>query len=208
MAQVPAGVILCGGQASRFGGDKARAALAGASLLQHVARRVAPQVSELFLSAQADTPLPDELDARLVPDAVQRHRGPLAGLYSALEYLQGEATADWLLLCPCDAPFVPRDLAARLAASVTGKDCLVAAARYDGVVQPTFSLWSLETLPAVRRTVLDQGAGGLMRMLDGLQHACVDWPAAEPPPFFNVNTPADLAEAERLLDAAGASGRH
>lgn len=208
MARLPAGVILCGGQASRFGGDKARAALAGASLLQHVARRIAPQVSELFLSAQADTPLPGGIDAKLIPDAVRRHRGPLAGLYSALEYLHGEAAADWLLLCPCDAPFVPGDLAARLAASVTGKDCLVAAARYDGVVQPTFSLWSVKALPAVRRTVLDLGAGGLMRMLDALQHTCVDWPAAEPPPFFNVNTPADLADAERLLDAAGASGRH
>lgn len=201
-------MVLCGGRSSRFGNDKALALLGGVSLTAHVLERLQPQVSSLFLSAQSETQGLRDLGVELVPDAVQRHRGPLAGLYSALQHVSDLELAEWLLLSPCDAPFLPPDLAGRLYQGAVEQDRAVSAARYGGIVQPTFSLWHLSVLPALREAVLDAGRGGLMTMLDCLPHATVDWEVAPVPPFFNVNTPDDLAEAGRLLDAAGAGGRH
>jgi molybdopterin-guanine dinucleotide biosynthesis protein A len=204
----PAGVVLCGGRSSRFGNDKALALLNGVPLTVHVLKRLRPQVSCLFLGAQSETPGLQELGVELIPDAVQRHRGPLAGLYSAMLHVADQGLAEWLLLSPCDAPFLPPDLAVRLSQGAAEQDRPVSAARYGGIVQPTFSLWHHSVLPALREAVLDAGRGGLMTMLDRLPHATVDWAEAPVPPFFNVNTPQDLADAGRLLDAAGAGGRH
>ena len=204
----PAGVVLCGGRSSRFGNDKALALLRGLPLTAHVLKRLQPQVSCLFLSAQSETPGLQGLGVELVPDAVRRHRGPLAGLYSALQHVADQGLAEWLLLSPCDAPFLPPDLASRLLQGAAEQDRPVSAARYGGIVQPTFSLWHCSVLPALREAVLDAGRGGLMTMLDRLPHATEDWEVAPVPPFFNVNTPDDLAQAGRLLDAEVARGRH
>ena len=76
------------------------------------------------------------------------------------------------------------------------------AISYDGVLQPTFSLWQSRHLPFVREAVFDRGLGGLKRVLTSLPHAVVEWPLAEPPPFFNVNTQEDLASAANWLDRA------
>lgn len=202
----PAGVVLCGGRSSRFGNDKALALLNGEPLTAHVLRRLQPQVSCLFLSAQSETPGLQDLGVELIADAVQRHRGPLAGLYSALQHVSDQDLAEWLLLSPCDAPFLPPDLAGRLLQGAAEQGQPVSAARYGGIVQPTFSLWHRSVLPELREAVQDAGRGGLMTMLDRLPHATVDWPEAPVPPFFNVNTPDDLAQAGRLLDAEVARG--
>ena len=57
----------------------------------------------------------------------------------------------------------------------------------------------------VASVALGQGQGGLMTMLDRLDHVIEDWKVCEPSPFFNINTLAELEQASGLLDA-GAAG--
>lgn len=197
----PVAAVLAGGQSSRLGvPSKALARLSGKPLLEHVLARLAGQVSSVMISVQQTDPELAGYADELVVDVVQRHRGPLTGLCSALLRLDCRGRDDWLLLCPCDAPFLPLDLAGRLASAVSQTDRPVAVARYQGSLQPVFSLWSQATLPVIRAAVLDQQRGGLMSLLDEVPHVAVDWPEQAPDPFFNVNTPADLEQAERLLD--------
>ena len=198
------GAILCGGKSSRLGTDKAHAELAGKPLLSRVIERLEPQVEDLVLSIGQDHPGLTSFQYRKIPDVVPSHRGPLIGLCSALRSL-AEGTNEWLALCPCDAPFLPSDLVERLldAAKVTQKP--VAVARYEGVVQPTFSLWHRDQAEVVASVALGQGQGGLMTMLDRLDHVIEDWKVCEPSPFFNINTLAELEQASGLLDA-GAAG--
>lgn len=200
-ARKPVGVVLAGGRSSRFGGRaKALAELGGKPLAQHVIERLAGQVNSLLISVQDTDPALTALGGEPVLDVVQRHRGPLTGLCSALLRLECRGPGEWLLLCPCDAPFLPRDLGARLAEAARASDQPVAVARYQGIVQPVFSLWSLAALPVVRAAVMDHSQGGLMRLLQDIPHALADWPEQEPNPFFNVNTPDDLEAAQRWLD--------
>ncbi len=197
----PAAVVLAGGQSSRLGvPSKALVDLAGKPMIQHVIGRLSPQADPIMLSVQQSDESLAALGREMVVDVVQRHRGPLTGLCSALLRLECRGVKDWLLLSPCDAPFLPSDLAARLGTAAQEQSQRVAVACYDGAKQPVFSLWHLDSLPSVKEAVLDRGQGGLMRLLDHLPHAVVDWPVQSPNPFFNVNTPADMAEAERQVD--------
>ena len=198
----PTGVILAGGRSSRMGGQrKALAEVAGRPLLAHVVERMQPQVGNLLLSCESGVAQFDAFGMPQVPDLVPGYRGPLCGLYSAMQNLADAGHEGSLVLCPCDAPFVPLDLVRVLQKASGGNQVAVPAWR--GVLQPTFSLWPLHFLATVREALVERGLGGPRQVLDLVTHEVVEWEPAEPPPFFNVNTPEDLAAARGWLDHPG-----
>ncbi|MGB0668788.1 MAG: molybdenum cofactor guanylyltransferase MobA [Porticoccaceae bacterium] len=188
------GVILAAGKSSRMGSvNKAQASLGGRSLLETVVARIKPQVERLLINGD-----PALCGDQAVADKVEGFQGPLAGLYSALCSDQ-LSTAEYLLLVPCDGPFVPSNLAAELYANTVQVSTDIACVRYQGVAQPTFSLWHKRLLPQVQQALLEEQQGGFKPLLQGLETVYVDWPEQQPNPFFNINTPEDLALAETLL---------
>ena len=170
-------------------------------MIRHVIQRIRPQVDMLLISTQDEDPDMQAEGLINVPDLLKRHRGPLTGLYSAMQYLIDKTDQEWLLLCPCDAPFLPLDLQIRLKEEASRAGKPVSVASYEKVPQPTFSLWHRSVFSAVEEAVVNKGRGGLMYMLDQLPHCTVEWAVSRVAPFFNVNTRADLQMAERLLDA-------
>jgi len=194
---LPAGVILAGGRSRRMGVSvKALVQMNGKPLVRHVAERLQPQVSEICLSVERFNPELAALGLEQVEDTVPGNQGPLGGLLAAMEALHD--VHEWLLLVPCDAPFLPPNLGERLArrTDYSGlKGCLV---RYDGELQPTFSLWHRELLPDVRTAVMEDGLGGFRQFLGCACLSIEDWKTEEVSPFFNVNTPGDLEEAAAI----------
>ena len=199
----PAGVILAGGRSRRMGsGHKALLDLNGQPLLRHVINRLQPQIGSLLLSCESENGEFDSFGLPVVPDLLPDHRGPLTGLCSALQYLEDKGYDNGLVLCPCDAPFIPDNLVQTLIDAGQGADKPAVVVSWDGVLQPTFSLWQTRHLPVIRKAVVSKGIGGLKQVLPQLPHRVVKWAPAEPPPFFNINTPADLESAAAWLDRA------
>lgn len=197
----PAGVILAGGRSSRMGfARKALLEFNGETLLARVSRRLQTHIDPLLLSCENETADFGDFGLVRVPDLLPGYRGPLMGLYSALQYLSDRGHGNGLVLCPCDAPFIPENLVATLLNEYQESLQAVVVISCQGVLQPTFSLWQNHHLPAVREAVVNQGRGGLKQVLLALPHRIVEWPPAEPPPFFNVNTPEDLKTAKLWLD--------
>lgn len=211
----PVGVILAGGRSSRMGGTgKALLRLNNEPLLAHVMRRLQPQLSSILLSTEGQNSGLESLGLPVVPDLLPGHRGPLTGLYSALRYLAEKDHVEKdhderdhderdrqrsVVLCPCDAPFIPPDLVEKLLSAAAGNPEPVVVVSYEGILQPTFSLWQHQHLPAIHDAVVKRGDGGLKYMLRSLPHIIVEWVSAEPPPFYNVNTPAELKTATKWL---------
>ena len=195
------GLILAAGRSSRMGSvNKVQAVLADRSLLNHVIDRLAPQVDQLVINGDAGTC--GESDYPLVEDALDGFQGPLMGLYSALSSAKssdklGQAT--YLMMVPCDGPFIPNNLVAELHQQVLEQDADVACIRYQGFAQPTFSLWHKRVAPAVKEALLVKKYGGFKPLLADLNATYLDWPEQSVSPFFNINTVDDLAEAEGLL---------
>jgi molybdopterin-guanine dinucleotide biosynthesis protein A len=182
------------------GTRKALQELGGRSLLTHVRERLQPQVDTLLLSCEGETSDFDAFGLERVPDLLPGYRGPLTGLFSTLQYLSTRGQDNGLVVCPCDAPFIPENLVETLLAQCRGKNRPVVAVAWQGVLQPTFSLWQNQHLPMIRMAVAGQGIGGLKQVLLSMPHRIVAWADAEPPPFFNVNTPEDMETAALWLD--------
>jgi molybdopterin-guanine dinucleotide biosynthesis protein A len=107
LAQRIGGVILAGGKSSRMGTDKALMPLAGKPLLAHVIARLAPQVSDLILSANGDLSRFHSFRLPVVPDSFGDHPGPLGGL---LAWFEHRADIRFAITVPTDTPFIPANL--------------------------------------------------------------------------------------------------
>jgi molybdopterin-guanine dinucleotide biosynthesis protein A len=180
------GIILAGGAGRRMGGAKAERLLAGQPLWHHVALRIAPQVSTLAINA--DAPLGD-LPA--VPDTLPG-LGPLSGILAAMLWAQGQGAAR-VLTVAVDTPFLPHDLVARLAT----QDGIAIAQTPDGL-HGTTALWPVH-LSADLMQALSQGTRKVTEWAASHPIARVSFDNASPPPFFNINTAEDLAQAEAWL---------
>lgn len=204
-----AGVILAGGRSSRFRDDdgigKAGHLLAGRPLLAHVVERIKPQVSELIINANDNGDWYRQFSPHVITDSVSGYLGPLAGLAAAMAWLDDTGSAaEALLLVPCDGPFVPLHLATTLlhALNERNADCVVI--RYQNELQPTFSLWRRQAHGSIVEEFAQRGMGGFKGLFARLETAVVDWPEGGFNPFFNINTEADLADAETRLQSWGA----
>ncbi len=201
---LPAGVILAGGRSRRMQqGNKALAVLAGQPLLQHVIDRLRPQVCSLVLSVDAYQSTLETFGLPQVSDTRAGSCGPLGGLLAAM--LAMPPDSDYLLLAPCDAPFLPAQLGARLlqcAQQARLPGCVV---EYQGELQPTFSLWHRSLQQALQQAVQRDGLSGFKQFLNRCELARLRWPASPASPFnpfFNINSAQDLARAEDMLARA------
>jgi molybdopterin-guanine dinucleotide biosynthesis protein A len=201
------GVILAGGLATRMGGgDKCLLQAGGRPLLAHVVERLAPQVEGMILNANGDPARFGDWGLPVVADGVTGYAGPLAGVLAGMEAAAARG-ATHVVSAAGDTPFFPRDLAARLvaAAAAEGAPLACAAAPEDGKLwdHPTFGLWPV-ALAGDLRAALEGGLRKVVLWTD--RHGCARavFDAAHPDPFFNVNTPEELAEADRIAREGGA----
>jgi len=201
---MPPGVILAGGRATRMGGgDKGLRAVAGQRLLDRVIARLAPQCAPLAINANGDPSRLEAFGLPVLPDGLPDHPGPLAGVLAGLDWAAGLG-AGAIVTVAADTPFFPHDLAARLAAAA-GPAGLALAASPDetGRLQrhPTFGLWPV-ALRADLRAALEGGLRKIVLWTDAHGAGTAAFEARPFDPFFNVNTPEDILEAERIAGLA------
>lgn len=197
------GLLLAGGLARRMGGgDKPLRELGGRLLLDHVVERARPQVSELLLNINGDPARFSSFGLPVVADVIEGHAGPLAGILTGFEWMAANAPKSrWMVSFATDAPFFPTDMVARLrdAADAAGAD--VACACSNGRTHPVFALWSADLTGDLRTALIDEDIRKIDRWT--ARHAVVEVPFETDgqgrDPFFNINRPEDLAEAETAL---------
>ena len=116
------GLVLAGGRGSRMGGvDKGLVPWRGRALVDHVIDRLRPQVGSVMVSANRNQDAYRERGVQVLGDASAGFEGPLAGILSGLR----AAATPWVAVVPCDAPRLPVDLVARLAAALQGTQAAV-----------------------------------------------------------------------------------
>ncbi|CAN5437103.1 molybdenum cofactor guanylyltransferase MobA [soil metagenome] len=142
------GLVLAGGRGARMGhADKGLQSFRGAPLISHVLQRLAPQVGRLIINANRNLHEYEKYGHPVKPDAMHGFHGPLAGLQTGLQFCE----TPYLLSVPCDSPFLPDDLVARLSAALLADDAELAVAitNEDGRRQPhpVFCLTKVSLLP-------------------------------------------------------------
>jgi len=131
------GIVFAGGQGRRMGGvDKGLVALGGRPLVARVIERLVPQVSALVINANQNRDRYASFGYPVVADVVPGYAGPLAGLHAGIT----AATTPYVVTSPCDSPFLPLDLVARLALAFDAQPIDLAVARTFDQPHPVFSL--------------------------------------------------------------------
>lgn len=197
----PLGVILAGGLATRMGGgDKSLRALQGRPILAHVIERLRPQVEAMALNANGDPTRLANWGLPVIPDSVDGFAGPLAGVLAGLDWAAERGGAG-IVTVAADTPFFPADLADRLVAGAEAQGtpiALAATPEGDRINRhPTFGLWPV-ALRDDLRDALNEGLRKVVLWTDRHGAATVPFPTEPFDPFFNINTPEDLATAEVL----------
>jgi molybdopterin-guanine dinucleotide biosynthesis protein A len=195
------GAILAGGLARRLGGgDKALREVGGRTVLARLIDRLAPTVTRLIINANDDPGRFAALGLPVVADSLPDHPGPLAGVLAALDWsARTDPAVEWVVTVPGDAPFLPADLVSRLHAARRREGATLACAGSLGRTHPVVGLWPVSIRQALRTAVVDEGIRRIDRFTG--RHGCAveQWETEPVDPFFNVNTPEDLAEADRLV---------
>jgi molybdopterin-guanine dinucleotide biosynthesis protein A len=200
------GLILAGGRGSRMGHiDKGLQSFRSLPLVAHAIARLAPQVGPLAININRNQALYASFGLPLWPDLLPDFAGPLAGLQSGLS----RCATPYLLTVPCDCPFLPLDLAARLAAALQAADADLALAVTDGgdsddsggdkhngrrQRHPVFCLLKTALLPQLNDYLRDGG-----RKMESWMatQAMVDVHFDDRAAFSNINTLQQLQQLEQ-----------
>ena len=200
------GIILAGGAATRLGGgDKGLRLVGGLPLVARVADALRGQCGNLVVNANGDPSRLAFLGLPVVADGVPGQPGPLAGILAGLDWTAGNHPEEALaVVAPTDAPFLPGDLVARLAAA--RPEGAVACAMSGDRVHHTTALWPVALRHDLRHALLSEGLRKVGVFLARHGAVAVEWPVEPFDPFFNANTAADLAAAERIAARRAVSG--
>lgn len=181
------------------GGDKPRMRIGGQSILFRVIERLRPQCALLLLNANGDPRRFADTGLPVVADDIPDFAGPLAGILAGLDWAARYAPdiAD-VVSVPGDCPFLPRDLVIRLHAARSESGRPLACARSGDWRHPVIGLWPVALRGDLRHALTVEGLRKIELWTARHGVALADWPAQPFDPFFNVNTPEDAAEAERI----------
>ncbi len=197
------GLLLAGGQSRRMGGgDKCLRLLGGRTLLDRVIDCLRPQVASLVLNANGDPARFARFGLPVVADSIPDYAGPLAGILAGLDWA-AEHRPDCPLVAsiPTDAPFLPANLVACLAAGMEREGAELACAASGGQAHPVIGLWPVRLREDLRHAVVDDAIRKVDRWTARYRLATVSFDDRPMDPFFNANRPEDFAAAERLIEA-------
>jgi molybdopterin-guanine dinucleotide biosynthesis protein A len=196
-----AGAILAGGLATRYGGaNKAALDLGdGRTLLEHISGQLfAAGVGEVIVCAAGQAARAARGGGLLAVPDLRAQLGPLGGIEAALDHYAApggeravEPRYDATVLLACDMPGITAsEIATLIDAFRRGQAPIVVAEMPDSSWQPLCSVVHNGILADVR-SALDAGQLGVQRLWRSL--GAVGVPFADDRPFFNVNTPQDMA---------------
>lgn len=196
------GAILAGGQSTRYGSPKCVAELGAVPLVEWVLRAQSEVLDEVLIVAN-DPAAFARFGVPVIPD-LSPGRGPLSGLHAALSHADGNA----VLLSPCDAPYAIPALYRLVLSSSEGVQAVFPRSRGPLGYEPLFGWFSGSVLPLLT-AFLESPSGAVHEFVDSLERVRY-LPVDDLDPigggdvlFLNVNTPQDLREAERYLQARG-----
>ncbi|MEX2167255.1 MAG: molybdenum cofactor guanylyltransferase MobA [Methyloceanibacter sp.] len=198
------GVLLAGGQSRRMGGgDKALRPLGGKPLLAHVVARLKPQVAGMIINANGKASRFAAFDLPVVADSIAGFAGPLAGVHAGLSWVKANRPGiDHVVTVAADTPFFPTDLVQQFLAALKNQPTLLVARSEEGL-HPVIGLWPVAFVTILEDSLKrgDRKASDWVKSQGAVE---VFFPKVEIggrliDPFFNINQPEELAEADALL---------
>ena len=184
-------VVLAGGRGRRFEGrDKGLIEFKQCPIIEHVIGAIAPQVSGIMINANRSEKTYAEYGYPVIGDELSGYQGPLAGFATAMK----RAITPYILVLPCDGPYVSADFALRMARALEAEEADIAVAHDGERMQPVHALIRVDLLPSLNR-FLESGERKIDRWYALHRVARADF-SDSPDIFKNINTLEELKALE------------
>ena len=181
------------------GGDKAAIMIGGRTILARVLARITPACAQTVLNANGEAQRFAEYGLPVIADSVQDFAGPLAGILAGLDWTARNYPAiEWMASVPGDCPFLPEGLVERLHAVREEQGKKLACAQSGDWRHPVVGLWNVSLREDLRHALVVEDLRKIEIWTARHGIAIASWPDKPVDPFFNVNTPEDVAQAEKL----------
>ncbi|OGS51975.1 MAG: hypothetical protein A3K75_04360 [Euryarchaeota archaeon RBG_13_61_15] len=195
------GAVLSGGKGSRMGGEKGLVVLGGLPLISYSVRTMEIVADEVVVAVAPGMTreYSDALGSRIViVEDAHTAAGPLDGLITALAAAKG----DYVVVSPCDTPFLRTDVCQAIALFAKGRDGAVP--RIGGYIEPLHCAFRRRHCLAAFQEALEEGVHKLSEAYKTLDLVYIeeeDMRALDPrlESFWNINTAEDLERAEQKL---------
>ena len=179
-------VILAGGQSSRMNGeDKGLILLKNKPLISYVVDVVVKKVASILVSANRNIDLYQEF-GKVITDELSDFQGPLAGISAAMD----KSSTKYLLVLPCDGPFINSELIDRLVLEMERNNGKICVASDGDRMHPTFSLINTDLKNDLSK-FLDDGNRKLGLWFRNNNAIEVDF-SDQIDVFINLNSPEDF----------------
>jgi len=188
-------VILAGGKASRMEGlDKGLVKLANKALIEYVINTIQQHVDQILISANRNIDQYQQFGFPVISDDKNEYNGPLSGICEALK----RCNSKYLLVLPCDCPFIEVDIIEKLYKSAEKNNSDVVLIHDGQFLQPLFSLISKNALPSLEECIAAKNFKVKQWMTEQKHSIIKDNRTMM---FFNINNKNDLESAEKLISS-------
>lgn len=185
-------LVLAGGKASRFSGhDKGLIEFHRKPLISHIIDALVPQVKTLLISANRNIERYQQYGYPVIVDAVsdiEHLQGPLAGILQGLK----QASTRWVLLSPCDTPFITEDYCQHMISAVKPDVEKLIVATCNNKLQPLFSLIPVSFIDQLVDAI-DNKLYKVGHWITSMPHCKLEFPDMRM--FTNINSAEELSQA-------------
>jgi molybdopterin-guanine dinucleotide biosynthesis protein A len=200
------GYVLAGGASSRFGRDKAMVSFGAVPLLLEITELARTCTAEIAVVAGVEKYAGLDGKLQIIEDRWPGE-GPLGGIITALQHTAATARpAEWNLILSCDMPFLTAEWLEFLVAHArqSKKEIQVILPHSAHGPEPLCACYRTDALGALKN-VFDRGVRKVTQALQEVRTEVLDdsvWKRFDSAGhlFWNMNTPADFAEAQRLWE--------
>jgi molybdenum cofactor guanylyltransferase len=198
--------VLAGGASSRFGRDKALVRFGTVPLLLEIVQLARTCTSEVAVVAGAQK-YPD-LGAKLeIIEDQWPGEGPLGGIITALQHTAAtDRSVEWNLILSCDMPFLTAEWLQFLVdqGRQSDKEIQVIIPHSAHGPEPLCACYRTSAADALKN-IFDRGVRKVTQALKEVRTEVLDesvWKRFDSAGrlFWNMNTPADFEEAQRLWE--------
>jgi len=195
-------IVLAGGSSQRLGRPKPFVEVGGVPLIQRVTATAAQVADEVVVVSRGDLAARIERSLRLVRVVRDRSRvqSPLVGLVAGSEASRSEYVA----ALACDLPFLRPALLRRLFSAANGRGAAIP--RWPtGMIEPLVAVYARRPLLNAARAALEaaeRSNHSMIHRLEDVRYVDVALLRTADPQLdslMNVNSPADLARARRMI---------
>ena len=191
-------VVLAGGKAKRFGGNKSQVKLADKLLIDYILSEIIEEFKEILIVANKSIDFQKSNKISVIED-FKKDLGPLGGVFTAMKWIKdNNKDYQWVSTFPTDSPFFKNKILKDFFNEIHPGESKLFFIKSNNTRHNIFGLWSLELMNKLEED-LNKGERKVEVWANSVGVKVINMDFEKDDPFFNINTKEDLEKAKAKI---------